>query len=66
MNIHELKMNDHLTSHSDVFNEQFHHKKKKCFKIHLTFSSFISSAFILHKCMVYKNQENHKNKYAFL
>lgn len=21
-------MNDHLTSHSDVFNAQFHHKKK--------------------------------------
>jgi len=36
-------MNGHITSHSDVFNEQFHHKKKKkrkCFKIHLTFSSF--------------------------
>ncbi len=66
MNIRELKMNDHLTSHSDVFNAQFHHKKKKkvlqnpphvfkfSFRVHLSYTT-----------MVYK-KENHKNKYAFL
>lgn len=60
-------MNDHLTSHSDVFNEQFHHKKKKesASKSTSRFQVFISSAFILHNNGI-QNQENHKNKYAFL
>jgi len=44
-------MNGHITSHSDVFNEQFHHKKKKkesASKSTSRFQVFISSAFILH------------------
>lgn len=67
-------MNDHITSHSDAFNEQFHHKKKKrkCFKIHLTFSSFHfeciypTQQWYTKKKTKKTKQENHKNKYAFL
>lgn len=66
MNINELQMNDdHLISHSDVFNEQFHHKKKVLqnpphvfkfsFRVHLSYTT-----------MVYKNRKITKINMHFI